>query len=492
MTFYQVVNEIRKKNSGEFLYLNPYYCDDKDKYVLFCDKSKLCNLPSGFEIVDSKLVDNTNNREYEIRTLDILKNIESNSEYRLFPVFVSETKVPDSIKNIIDEIKRLNVEVVDGVSKEITLLYYDEINTFVCNKELSSLKLPDGYVKLEKAFKVANKYYGFTYCNPLKIINYSSYIYPNVSSKKVINSFNEFCELAKLLNPNCKMGLDNDKLCSTIQINDLVLPDCYFVDDSNSSIYYKEGVEEQHVCYVYKVSKQEFSDKVDSGEIKQINANVFAEANKAKKHKVYELDAAGNFIYENGKRKTREGTLQESIDSLKKARSATKESKEKSEIMADAFFNGRRLAEANNIREYERIKNVIINKMNSYPIGDVNRTKYELALSEFEKGYKFNETKKIIDNRKKHIIVKKEYKGINQNNILIGASMLIGAGMIAFKHENPTALFEYVETEKFKAVKEKKPGFIARGCKKLLSKVKDFVDYINLEEEEVDFNAYAR
>ena len=130
--------------------------------------------------------------------------------------------------------------------------------------------------------------------------------------------------------------------------------------------------------------------------------------------------------------------------------------------------------------------------MNSYPIGDVNRTKYELALSEFEKGYKFNETKKIIDNRKKHIIVKKEYKGINQNNILIGASMLIGAGMIAFKHENPTALFEYVETEKFKAVKEKKPGFIARGCKKLLSKVKDFVDYINLEEEEVDFNAYAR
>ena len=502
MTFYQAVNEIRKKNSGEFLYLNPYFCDNKDKLVLFCDISKIHNLPDDFQILDSKLIDTSvnPNRIYEIRSLDILKNIEANSEYRVFPNFNSESKISTSVKDMIDEIKKLNVEIVDGVFKDIILLYDEDRNTFVCNKDLKSLKLPKNFIKLgDSLIKDESNQYGFAYCNPLKITNYSSYIYPNIPSNKIINNIYEFFDLVKLLNPNCKMGLDNSKLCSTIQINDLVLPDGYYVNDLGSIYCIDDG---RFVCDVYTINEKVLEDKIDSEEIEPIKANVFSEMNTAKKHKVYELDADGNFIYENGKRKTREGTLQESIDSLKKARSAliskkeaaTRESMEKSDIMINAFFNGRELAKANNEVEYERIKNENNTKINSYSVGDVNRIKYELALSEFEKGYKFDENKKIIEKRNKHIIKKKVYTGKSEN-ILVASAMMVGAGMALFKNENPAAFFEYEETEKFKKAKDNKPGFIARGCKKLLEKVKfyinNFEDY-SFVDEGVDINAYAR
>ena len=514
MTFYQVVNEIRKINEGKFLYLNPNFCSVKDRCVLFCDISKLKDLPNGFFVANSKLVDRSVNPniEYEIRPLEYLKNIESNSEYRVYPRFDSDFKISDSIKNIIEEIKRLNLEVVDGIVKEIKILYDEEKNTFVCNRELKTLKLPDGFYKLgDSLFKNDNNQYGFAYCNPLNVTNYSSYIYPDFSIQQKFDNLRDLANSIQLLNPNCKIWYYEDdeghkSIHSTIKLKDLVMPGNYYISDTYGEIrYIDDSCKDIFIGLGYNINNKEYDEEQFMGKRIATDVNIFGQINRAKKHIVYELDANGNFIYENGKRKTRYGTLQESIDSLKSARAtliakkeiATEESKEKSEIIAEAFFKGRRLAEANNNMEYERIVNDLNTKIQTLPIGNKNRINYEIELSEFNKGYNFDETKKTIERRKKHIIVKKEATGINQEIILVGATIMYGAGTVLYRQENPAALFEYVETETFKkGKKECKPGFIARGCKKLLEKVKLYASNIEnydfMNDEEVDINAYAR
>lgn len=505
MTFYQVVNEIRKKNDGEFLYLNPHFCDESDKLVLFCDLEKLKKLPDGFEIFNSKLIDKTSNVniEYEIRPLSILKNIDNNSKYRFIPVFKSEDEVDNSIKNIINEIKRLNSVHYKSSKNYLKILYYDDCRTFICNKELSSLILPDGFSKYGNSFITSDdNQYGFYFLRDYNLINYSSYIYPNISSNKVCNSIEDLANTIKLLNPNCKVGFKDNGIYSTIQINDLVMPDGYYIDKDrqiihNGTVFGK----------IFKYDEAELHEKLEMGQVNKIKSNVFSEMNKSKKYRVYVLDSEGNFVYEKGAdgkliRKTKEGTLQESIDSLKRAKSAliakkeaaTKDSIEKSNIMTQAFFNGRRLALANNEAEYERVKNELMSRIKSYPDGDVNRTKNEIALSEFEKGYKFNQIKETIEHRNKHIIKKKVYSN-NSENILVASTMIAGAGVVLFKGENPTAFFEYEKTEKFKNSRDCKPGFIARGCKKLLEKVKFYTnkfDNYSIMDDEVDINAYAR
>ena len=504
MTFYQAVNEIRKNNDGEFLYLNPHFCDDRDKLVLFCDIDKLRNLPDEFEILDSKLIDKSvnPNRKYEIRSLSILENIDYYSEYRVFPKFNSEARISNSIINIIEEIKKLNVYYVDGVPKNIRILYDEDRNTFVCDRELSSLKLPKDFIKLGNyLIQNGDNQYGFYYSKNLQITNYSSYIYPNVSINKECSNISDLANYIKLLNPNCKVGFRDNNIFTTLPINELVIPKDYIIDEDGNI---KHGSDV--FGKIAKFSEAELYEKQEKSEVLKTRANVFGEMNKAKKYKVYVLDASGNFIYENGKRKTREGTLEESIASLKKARDtlkainivkkeeATIESVENSQIMANAFFEGKRLKEANNSREYERIRDSITEKINSCSVEDKNRKKYELALSEFNKGYNFLEDKKTIERRKKHIIVKKEYTGKDRESILVGSSILYGAGNILFRQENPASFFEYVETEKFKKGKmEIKPGFLSRGCKNLMERFNTYINsFDDYDMEEVDISAYAR